>query len=91
METSETKITTLDKLTIGTRLVVRSKLDWRFAAISKTVEDKIVLTVCSPSGRTYRLRRDLETIVTYEGSIPVLSTDHPGHWRENFSHYDVRW
>ncbi|MBK7393854.1 MAG: hypothetical protein IPI64_11250 [Chloracidobacterium sp.] len=91
METPKTKITTLDKLTIGTRLVVRSKLDWRFAAVAKTVDDKIVLTVCSPSGRTYRLRRDLDTSVTYEGSIPVLFTDHPGHWRENFSRYDARW
>jgi hypothetical protein len=91
LESPKTKITTLDKLTIGTRLVVRSKLDWRFAAVAKTVDDKIVLTVCSPSGRTYRLGRDLDTRVTYEGSIPVLVTDHPGHWRENFTRYDAGW
>ena len=90
METAKTQIT-LDQLAVGTRLMVRSKLDWRFAAVSKSVEDKIVLTVCSPTGRTYRLRRDLDSTVTYEGSIPILTTDYPEHWRDNFSPYDVRW
>ena len=90
LETAEDQIT-LQQLAVGSRLVVRSKLDWRFAAVSRSIEDKIVLTVCSPSGRTYRLRRDLDTSVTFEGAIPVLDTDFPEHWRENFSPYDVRW
>ncbi|MFM9903382.1 MAG: hypothetical protein ACKVQJ_02290 [Pyrinomonadaceae bacterium] len=90
MEPAKTEIT-LRQLPTGTRLVVRSKLDWRFAAISKSVDDKIVLTVCSPTGRTYRLRRSLDAPITYEGAIPVLTSDFPEHWRENFSSYDLRW
>ena len=90
MEPTEDQIT-LQQLAVGTKLVVRSKLDWRFAAVSKSVEDKIVLTVCSSTGRTYRLRRNLDAIVTYEGSIPILTTDYPEHWRDNFSSYDARW
>ena len=89
-ETSEHKIT-LEQLAVGTKLVVRSKIDWRFATVAKSVDDKIVLTVCSPTGRTYRLRRDLDAGVTYEGSIPILLSDFPEHWRDNFSHYDARW
>ena len=90
METAKAQIT-LQQLAVGSKLVVRSKLDWRFASVSKSVENKIVLTVCSPTGRTYRLRRDLDAAITYEGSIPVLTSDFPEHWRDNFSPYDIRW
>ncbi len=90
MEIAKAQIT-LQHLAVGSKLVVRSKLDWRFASISKSVEDKIVLTVCSPSGRTYRLRRDHDAVITYEGSIPILTSDYPEHWRDNFSTYDNRW
>ena len=90
MEFTEDQIT-LQHLAVGSRLVVRSKLDWRFAAVSKSVDDKIVLTVCSPTGRTYRLRRDLDAAITYEGAIPVLIAEFPEHWSENFCRYDVRW
>ena len=90
MEIAEDQIT-LQQLAVGSKLVVRSKLDWRFASVSKAVDDKIVLTVCSPSGRTYRLRRDFDATITYEGPIPILTSDFPEHWTENFSRYDVRW
>jgi hypothetical protein len=83
--------TTLDQLAVGTRLVVRSRVDWRYAAVSKIVEERVVLTVCSPSGRTYRLRRETDTAVVWEGKIPVLVNDATENWRENFSPYDIRW
>ena len=82
---------TLDQLGVGSRLIVRSRTDWRFAAISKIADERIVLTVCSPSGRTYRLRRDLDTQVSLEGTIPVLIQDDLEDWRLNLCHYDVRW
>lgn len=90
METSETFIT-LRELPIGGRLVVRSKNDWRSAAVSKIGEEKATLTVCSPTGRTYRLRRDLETEIILDGGIAVLKIETEENWRENFSKYDVRW
>ena len=90
MEPAETQIT-LQQLTVGSRLVVRSKLDWRFAAVSKIVDERVVLTVCSPSGRTYRLRRDLNSELLLEGTIPILAYDETDNWRDNFSPYDARW
>ena len=90
MEPAKTQIT-LDQLPVGTRLIVRSRIDWRFAAISKISEERVVLTVCSPSGRTYRLRRDLNSMILIEGIIPVLPYENAEPWRENFTRYDVRW
>ena len=90
MESAKTQIA-LQQLPTGTRLVVRPKLNWRFAAVSKAIEDKVVLTVCSPTGRTYRLRKAVDSDITYEGSIPILTTEYPEHWRDNFSPYDARW
>lgn len=90
MEPAEDQIT-LDQLPIGSRLLVRSRKDWRFAAIAKVAEERVTLTVCSPSGYTYRLRRDLDTTVFIEGQIPILANDEPDDWRENFGRYDVRW
>ncbi len=90
METAKTQIT-LDKLAVGSRLIVRSRTDWRFAAVSKIVEERITLTVCSPSGRTYRLRRDFDAEIQMEGLIPVLPYDTDDTWRDNFCNYDTRW
>ena len=82
---------TLDQLAVGSRLLVRSKTDWRFAAISRVVEERVVLTVCSPKGGTYRLRRDLDTIVIRDGLLYILPYECDDTWRDNFSRYDVRW
>jgi hypothetical protein len=70
---------------------VRSRKDWRFAAISKIGEQRIVLTVCSPSGRTYRLRRELDAAVIVEGKLFILPYECEDGWRDNFSPYDYRW
>ena len=90
MEPAETQIA-LNSLPIGARLLVRSRRDWRTAAVSKIVEDRIVLTVCSPTGRTYRLRRELDTEIFFEGIIPILKYDIAENWRDNFTPYDHRW
>lgn len=90
MEAAENKIT-LDQLSIGSRLIVRSRTDWRHAAVSKIADERIVLTVCSPTGRTYRLRRDFDSEVIVKNTIPILAHDEPDDWRENFPRYDLRW
>jgi hypothetical protein len=82
---------TLDQLAVGSRLVVRSRTDWRFAAVSRIADERVVLTVCSPSGRTYRLRRGRDAEISMAGLIPVLMSDRDENWRDNFSPYDVRW
>jgi hypothetical protein len=90
LEAAKTKIT-LDQLSIGARLLVRSRKDWRFAAVSKIADERVVMTVCSPTGRTYRLRRDMNCEVLIEGTIPILRFDDDENWRDNFSRYDFRW
>ncbi len=90
METAETQIT-LRELPIGARLLIRSKTDWRVAVVSQFYEEKATLIVCSPNGRTYRLRRLLELEIIFDGKIPILKSDSEENWRDNFSKYDVRW
>jgi hypothetical protein len=87
METSETQIT-IKHLPVGTRLVVQCKKDWRTAVVSAVTEEKVVLQICSPSGRTYRKACDIETPIASSGAIFFLGE---GAWRENFVKYDSRW
>lgn len=90
METPKTQIT-LRHLSVGARLLVRSKKDWRTAVVSQLTEDGATLIVCSPSGRTYRLRRNLEVEIVFDGKIPILKIEPEENWRENFTKYDLRW
>lgn len=90
MESTETQLT-LRELITGTRLLVRSKTDWRNAVISSANGEIVTLIVCSPSGRTYRLRRKLECEIVFDGKIPFIKCDIEENWRENFSKYDTRW
>ncbi|HQU86291.1 MAG TPA: hypothetical protein PKY59_24390 [Pyrinomonadaceae bacterium] len=91
MEVAETQIIFLNELPIGARLHIRSKNDWRSAVISKIDEEKVTIIVCSPSGRTYRLRKKTESEIAFDGEIPILKIEVEENWRENFSKYDVRW
>jgi len=83
----------LSDLPIGARVLVRSRTDWRAAAISRIIDEPamVVLTVSSPSGYSYRLRRELTTEVIIEGGFAILPADSDDSWRENFSVYDRRW
>jgi hypothetical protein len=90
VETTEASIT-LRELPIGARLLVRTRTDWRSAVVSQFGDEKVVLSVCSPTGRTYRLRRPLETEIIFDGTIPILKIEREENWRENFTKYDFRW
>ncbi len=70
---------------------MRSRVNWRFAAVSKIADERVTLTVCSPTGRTYRLRRELSSKIDMHGTIPILQHDEPDDWRENLGRYDLRW
>lgn len=87
METAVNQIT-INTLTVGMRLVVQCKKDWRMAVVSTVSEERIVLQICSPSGGTYRKSCALETLIDSSGAIPFLGE---GGWRENFVKYDSRW
>ena len=81
----------LCELPIGARLLIRSKKDWRTAVLSQVVEEKATLIVCSPTGRTYRLRRASDAEIVFDGKIPILKIEQKENWRENFTKYDFRW
>lgn len=91
METAAQQLT-LGELHIGSRLVLRCRKDWREAVVSHFYEDKAVLSVCSASGKTYRVRRKTDLPLILEGKIPILTEDcEELEWRENLVKYDSRW
>jgi hypothetical protein len=51
----------------------------------------VVLTVCSPTGHSYRIRRERATTVVVEGGFAILPAEENDTWRDNFSRYDGRW
>lgn len=81
-------ILTLSSLPLGARLIMRCRKDWRVAAVAVVLLDKIILSVASPSGHTYRVSRPLDAPLTFDNSIPVLGE---GCWRAGMVRYDVRW
>jgi hypothetical protein len=82
---------TLAQLAPGSRLVLRCRKDWRAAAVSAVTPDCVVLTVASPSGHSYRVRRPHDSPLAFDGSIPVLSDRGSSGWRVALARYDARW
>ena len=82
---------TLAQLLPGSRLVLRCRKDWRAAAVSAVTPDCVVLTVASPTGHAYRVRRPHDSPLTFDGSIPILSDRDSSGWRVALARYDARW
>lgn len=82
---------TLGALPLGAHLVLRCRKDWRTATVARIEPDKITLSVSSPSGRTYRMRRPPDTPLAFHGSIPLLGANAASCWRAGLARYDVRW
>jgi hypothetical protein len=81
----------LAQLSPGSRLLLRCRKDWRTASVSVVTPECVVLNVASPTGHTYRLRRPLDSLLTSDGSIPILSDRDPSGWRAALARYDSRW
>lgn len=81
---------TLASLPLGARLILRCRKDWRMATVAVVALDSITLTVCSPSGHTYRVRRPPDAPLTFDGTIPLLGAT-TADWRMHFARYDARW
>jgi hypothetical protein len=84
-------IVTLAELAPGSRLVLRCRKDWRAAAVSALTPECVVLIVASPTGHTYRVRRPGDSVLTFDGAIPILSDRDSANWRVAIARYDVRW
>lgn len=78
----------LNSLPIGAKLLVQCKKDWRTAVVSAVFDENIILQICSPSGRTYRKKCAVETILQFDGAFYLLGE---GMWQETFVKYDCRW
>lgn len=85
---STVKILTLADLPTGARLILRCRKDWRDATVAAISLEAITLSVSSPSGHTYRVRRPTDSLLSLDGSIPVLGE---GCWRAGRVRYDLRW
>jgi hypothetical protein len=81
-------VTTLGSLPVGARLILRCRKDWRDAAVASITPESITLSVGSPSGHTYRVRRAPDSPLCLDGSIPVMGE---GSWHANRVRYDFRW
>lgn len=78
----------LGSLQVGAHLVIRCRKDWRDATVVAVEPDRVTLSVGSPTGRTYRIRRPPDTLLMLDGTIPVLGA---GSWRAGLARYDARW
>ncbi|HEX8890854.1 MAG TPA: hypothetical protein VF779_17020 [Pyrinomonadaceae bacterium] len=84
----EENVLTLGDLTVGARLILRCRKDWRDATVAAISIEAVILSVGSPSGHTYRVRRPHTSLLSMDGSIPVLGE---GVWRAGRVNYDSRW
>lgn len=82
---------TLADIPVGGRLLVRSKKDWRVAVIARKTEEFVSISIASPTGYNYRIRRTADQAIYVEGEIPYLPREESEPWRENFTGYDLRW
>ena len=81
---------TLGSLPVGARLILRCRADWRAATVAAfdAATARVVLSVASPGGHTYRVRRPADSPLAHDGHFPVLGE---GCWRAALARYDVRW
>ena len=61
------------------------------AAVALIAPDGVTLTVCSPTGHTYRVRRPLDAPLTFDGALPILGATDSDCWRACLARYDARW
>ncbi|HVF51556.1 MAG TPA: hypothetical protein VNA19_15830 [Pyrinomonadaceae bacterium] len=87
--TPDAILTTLSTLPVGARLILRCRKDWRVACVMCVEPDRIVLSVGSPTGRTYRVRRPHDSPLSFDGPLPILGDGL--RWRTGLARYDARW
>lgn len=81
----------LGDLPLGGRILVRSKTEWRNAAIARIGDERISISVESRRGRTYKIFRHPETEVAKESAFFYLVCGEEPNWKLNFLSPDRRW
>ncbi len=84
-------VLTLASLPVGARLILRCRKDWRVACVSFVTDENVTLSVGSPSGHTYRVRRPANAPLTHDDDNSALPILGEGQWRAGFARYDTRW
>ena len=88
LDISQAERVRLGSLPVGARLILRCRKDWRDATVVAVSLESVTLSILSPTGRTYRLRRPPDSLLCFDGSIPILGE---GPWKTGFARYDTRW
>jgi hypothetical protein len=88
LDISQAERARLGSLPVGARLILRCRKDWRDATIVAVSLEVVTLSILSPTGRTYRLRRPSDSPIFFDGSIPILGE---GPWKTGLARYDTRW
>lgn len=81
---------TLGDLVVGFRVLFKSKKEWRSAVVTRKSDEFVSLSVASPSGYSYRIRRQSNLSIKFDGDVPLIAT-RGDRWRESLSKYDPRW
>lgn len=91
MESTAHETVALSHLPTGARLLFRSRNEWRAAAIAEFNENKVSIHVASPSGRTYRIYRPIDSLLIFDGRFFRLTGENPPPDKADFTMYDPRW
>ena len=81
----------LSQIPLGGRLLYRARDDWRVAVVSTITDEMVTISVSSPKGRNYRIRREPNSEVMGRSGIWFLDSELKDGWRENCATYDMRW
>ena len=81
----------LSDLPLGGRLLIRSRTNWRVGVIASIAVDVITISVASPKGRNYKIRRDPQNSIAITKGFCFLGEGKVEEWTENFAIYDPRW
>jgi hypothetical protein len=81
---------TVGDLPTGTRVVIRSRTDWRTGAIARSNDEKVTVSVASPSGRNYRIRLEKSIRVNTREPIYIIPKGSDVDWLSVFCEYDDR-
>lgn len=90
MEHSAGKVK-LSLLPTGTRLLFRSRNEWRAAAIAGFDGEKASIHIASPRGRTYRIYRSVDSLLTFDGRFYRLTAENSAPVNAQLASYDRRW
>ncbi|MEW6362013.1 MAG: hypothetical protein AB1477_07845 [Acidobacteriota bacterium] len=90
MDPSQNKIT-LSQMPIGSRILFRSRNEWRAASIARVADGRVSIQIASPLGRIYRISRSADTALYFDGRFYRLRPKVNSGDFVPVAVYDRRW